>query len=98
MAPTPFNPPLALTTPSHALILSEAAPADIPSFCTIFYNAHAANPMLSATYGTTPAAVIIAADIERWELDWPRPGRHFYKAVDAATGYNSPHLQMLASS
>ncbi|OBT62708.1 hypothetical protein VE03_07073 [Pseudogymnoascus sp. 23342-1-I1] len=86
MAPPPFNPPLTLTTPTHTLILSESTPADIPSFCTIYYTAYADNPMLHAAYATAPPAASIAADIARWQLDWPRPGRHVYKAVDAATG------------
>ncbi|KFY03658.1 hypothetical protein O988_01332 [Pseudogymnoascus sp. VKM F-3808] len=83
---SPFNPPLTLTTPSHTLILSEATPADIPAICTLFYSAHADNPMQHAAYGTTPRAAIIASDIARWELEWPRPGRRVYKAVDANTG------------
>ncbi|KFZ06196.1 hypothetical protein V501_07647 [Pseudogymnoascus sp. VKM F-4519 (FW-2642)] len=86
MAPSPFNPPLTLTTPSHTLILSEGTPADIPSFCTICYDAYATDPMLHATYGTASPAAIIASNIKRWELDWLRPSRHVYKAVDAATG------------
>ncbi|OBT84034.1 hypothetical protein VE02_07101 [Pseudogymnoascus sp. 03VT05] len=86
MAHSPFIPPLTITTPSHTLILSEATPAEIPSFCTICYDAYATDPMLHATYGTASPAAIIASNIKRWELDWPRPGRHVYKAVDAATG------------
>ncbi|OBT71100.1 hypothetical protein VF21_09518 [Pseudogymnoascus sp. 05NY08] len=42
--------------------------------------------MLHATYGSASPAAIITSNIKRWELDWPRPGRHVYKAVDADTG------------
>lgn len=87
MASSLFNPPITLTTPSHSLMLSEATPADIPAFCSIFYTAHESNPFLKAIYGTAPRDVNIAADIARWKIDWPRPGRRFYKAIDAATGY-----------
>lgn len=87
MTPPPFNPPITLTTPSHTLILSEGAPGDIPSFCTVYYKAYATNPMLHAAYATASPAASIAADIARWELDLPLPGRQVYKAVDAATGY-----------
>lgn len=87
MSASPFNVTLTLTTPSHTLLLSEATPADIPSLCTVYYNAYATNPMLRATYGTASPTASIAADVKRWELDWPRPGRHVYKAVDAATGF-----------
>ncbi|KFY15051.1 hypothetical protein V491_05800 [Pseudogymnoascus sp. VKM F-3775] len=87
MSSSPFNVPVTITTPSHTLILSEATPADIPSLCTVYYNAHASNPMLHATYGTASPAACIASDVERWKLDWHRPGRHVYKAVDAATGF-----------
>ncbi|KFZ23953.1 hypothetical protein V502_01577 [Pseudogymnoascus sp. VKM F-4520 (FW-2644)] len=93
MPSSPFNTPLTLTTPSHTLILSKATPADIPSLCTVYYDAYVDNPMLHAAYATAPRVVSIAADVERWKLDWPRPGRHAYKAVDAATGYYTtpPH-------
>ncbi|KFZ18572.1 hypothetical protein V501_01137, partial [Pseudogymnoascus sp. VKM F-4519 (FW-2642)] len=86
MASSLFNPPITLTTPSHSLMLSEATPADIPAFCSIFYTAHESNPLLKAIYGTSPRDVNIAADIAKWKIDWPRPGRRFYKAIDAATG------------
>ncbi|KFY47038.1 hypothetical protein V494_00213 [Pseudogymnoascus sp. VKM F-4513 (FW-928)] len=86
MSPSPFNPPITLTTPSHTIIISDATPADIPSFSAISYDTYVTNPMLDACYGTATRDACIASNIERWKLDWPRPGRHVYKAVDAATG------------